>query len=90
MTDPLAIVLSELAPVLESLGIRFAIVGSLASSARGVYRATADGNLLAYIRPQQAHQLADRLGRAWYADGDAIESAIRNRRSFNLIHIGTA
>jgi hypothetical protein len=90
MTDPLALVLSQLAPVLKSLGIRYAIVGSLASSAHGVYRATADGDLLAQIRPQQARQLAAALGKDWYAEPDAMEAAIREGRAFNLIHMTTA
>lgn len=90
MTDPLALALSQLTPVLEALGIRYAIVGSLASSAHGVYRATADGDLLAIIAPGQAARLARALGRSWYADAEMIERAVGDRRSFNLIHIPTA
>ena len=90
MTDPLALALSQLTPVLEALGIRYAVVGSLASSAHGVYRATADGDLLAVLAPGQAVRLAKALGRSWYADAEMIEHALCNRRSFNLIHIPTA
>ena len=90
MDDPLSLAVSAIAPVLDSLGIRYAIVGSLASSARGIFRATLDGDLLALVRPQQARQLAERLGKDWYADAEAIESAIRNGRAFNVIHIPTA
>lgn len=90
MTDPLALALSLLVPVLDSLGIRYAIVGSLASSAHGVYRATADGDLLADIRPQQARPLAAALSKDWYGEPDAMESAIRQGRAFNLIHMTTA
>ncbi len=90
MKDPLSIALSALAPVLKALGIRYVIVGSLASSAHGVYRATADGHLLAQIRPQQARQLAEALGKDWYAESEAMESAIRNGRAFNVIYIPTA
>ncbi len=90
MTNPLAQALRQLAPVLESLHIQYAVVGSLASSAHGVYRATADGDLLARVAPPHARKLAAALGADWYADADAIESAIRAGRSFNLIHIPTA
>jgi len=76
-----------LAAVLDRLEIRYAVVGSLASSAHGAFRATADGDLLARIRPEQAATLANALGRQWYGDQDAMEGAIRAGRSFNLIHI---
>jgi len=66
------------------------VVGSLASSARGVYRATADGDLLAELAPGHAVKLAAALGSDWYADPDMIERAIRDRRAFNVIHIPTA
>ena len=90
MTDPLALALSQLTQVLEALGIRYAVVGSLASSAHGVYRATADGDLLALIPPELAARLAIALGPSWYADAEMIERAVRDRRSFNVIHIPTA
>jgi hypothetical protein len=66
------------------------VVGSLASSVHGVYRATADGDLLAGIGPDQVSPLVAALGKDWYADADAMISAIRARRSFNVIHIPTA
>jgi hypothetical protein len=88
--SPLALALSQLAPVLEALGIRYVVVGSLASSAVGIYRATADGDLLAQIAPGTAARLARALGPAWYADAETMEQAIRHRRSFNLIHVRTA
>lgn len=90
MTNPLADALSRLKPVLDSLGIRYAIVGSLASSAHGIYRSTADGDLLARIVPSRARSLVAALGQDWYGDVDEIERATRDGRSFNLIHIPTA
>jgi hypothetical protein len=90
MSEPLEQALSQLTPVLEALGIRYAVVGSLASSAQGMYRATADGDLLVALAPGQATRLINALGRVWYGDADMAERSIRNRRSFNLIHIPTA
>ena len=90
MNDYLAIAFSRLVPVLKSLGIRYTIVGSLASGTRGEHRATAGGDVLAQIRPQQSRALVEALGKEWYAEPEAIESAIRQRRSFNVIHIPTA
>ncbi len=90
MTNPLAQALSELTPILDAIGIRYVVVGSLASSAHGVYRSTADGDLLARVAPPHGKLLAAALGKNWYADENEIERAIRGGRSFNLIHIPTA
>jgi hypothetical protein len=90
MTDPLADAISRLASVLERLGIRYAVVGSLASSAHGHYRATADGDLLAHIPIALAQHFADALGSDWYVDAETVRSAIEAKRSFNVIHIPSA
>jgi hypothetical protein len=90
MMDELAQGLNELTSALAALGIRFLVTGSLASSAHGVVRATMDGDLVALIFPPQAKLLAKILGPGWYADLEMMELAIRERRAFNLIHIGTA
>jgi hypothetical protein len=90
MTDPLAEGLNELTSALTSLGIRFLVTGSLASSAHGVVRGTMDGDLVALIFPPQAKMLAKALGAGWYSDLEMMEQAIRQRRAFNLIHIGSA
>jgi hypothetical protein len=91
MMDPLLEkALSQLISALDALRIRHMVVGSLASSVHGVYRATADGDLLAAIAPNQVAPLVAALGPDWYADADAMSSAVRARRSFNVIHIPTA
>jgi hypothetical protein len=90
MTNPLALALSQLTPVLEALGIRYVVVGSLASSSQGIYRATIDGDLLALLPTGQARRLAAVLGRNWSADADMMDRAVRDGRSFNIIHIPTA
>jgi hypothetical protein len=90
MTDPLAEGLNELNAALTALGIRFLVGGSLASAAHGVVRATMDGDLVALIFPPHANLLIKALGPGWYADPDTIREAIKNGRSFNLIHVGSA
>lgn len=90
MIEPLEQALSQLTPVLEALGIRYSVVGSLASSARGIYRATADADLLVALAPGQAAKLVAALGPGWYADSEMAERSVRERRAFNIIHIGTA
>jgi hypothetical protein len=62
----------------------------LASSTRGLYRATQDGDLLAVIAPGQGARLAASLGSNFYADPEMIDHAIRQRRAFNVIHIPMA
>ena len=54
--------------VLDRLAISYAVVGSVASSARGSYRATEDIDVLAQISAGQAVELAQALGQDWYAD----------------------
>jgi hypothetical protein len=85
-------VLDAMTPVveaLERLGVAYRISGSLASSAYGVARSTADVDLVADLRAEQVPQLAQALQGAYYLDEPAALDAIRRRSSFNLIHLGT-
>ena len=70
----------------EELQIRYLIGGSLASSARGVLRATVDVDVLATIQAVQAEAFATALGGDWYADPEMIRSCIHAGRAFNVIH----
>jgi len=78
-----------LAAALDRLAIPYVVVGSVASSARGSYRATEDIDVLARISPSQARPLFEALGKDWYADADqiGIGGAIDAGRAFNLIYI---
>jgi hypothetical protein len=76
-----------LAAALERLAIPYAVVGSVASSARGSYRATEDIDVLARISPVQAGHLVEALGKDWYADADQMREAMAAGRAFNLIYI---
>jgi hypothetical protein len=87
MPGELSSALSLLASALKQLGIPYLIGGSVASSARGIARATLDIDIVARIAPQQADQLAGALGQDWYADPDQIRQAIRTGRAFNIIYI---
>ena len=75
---------------LDKLGVRWFLGGSLASSIHGVPRATFDADIMADVRPQHVRILIKSLGDRWYADENAITEAIRERSSFNLIHLDTA
>jgi hypothetical protein len=85
--NPLAGTLKSLAEVFDSLRIPYVIGGSMASSARGVVRATFDVDVVAAIAAAQSDRLAKELGRDWYAEPEQMRQAIAAHRSFNLIHI---
>jgi hypothetical protein len=82
--------LAELVPALDRLEIRYAVGGSLASSAHGAMRATFDADLIASIGPYQLRPLCAALGKGWYADEEMMLRALQAGRAFNLIHIGSA
>jgi hypothetical protein len=79
-------VLVQVTSALEGLGIAYALVGSLASSIHGLYRSTADIDILADVEMWQAKSLFTTLRDAFYVDEQAIREAIAHRRSFNAIH----
>ena len=75
---------------LEKLGVRYLIGGSLASALYGVPRATMDADLVADLRLEHAEPLAHALTSAFYVDAEMIRDAVRQQRSFNVIHLATA
>jgi hypothetical protein len=80
----------EATSILDRLGIRWFLGGSLASSLLGVPRATLNADIVADIEPDHVATLLRNLGDVWYADESAIREAIERRSSFNLIHYATA
>ena len=85
-------VLRALGPVvdaLEQLSVRYHIGGSLASSAYGVPRATADVDLIAEIRPEQIDAFVSQLQATYYVAPESVAEAVSLRRAFNLINLET-
>jgi hypothetical protein len=74
---------------LEALGVPYHVGGSVASSFTGIARATQDADLVASLRPEHAAPLVQALQGPYYIDQERVEHAIRTRRSFNAIHLGT-
>lgn len=74
------------ARALESLGLRYLIGGSLASSLHGVPRSSHDADLLAEVPSASADAIARLLEPYFYVDAGMIRDAIRHRISFNVIH----
>jgi hypothetical protein len=72
---------------LERLGIPYVLVGSFASTSYGVYRTTADADILADLRLEHVEPLAQALRESFYVDTESIREAIQRRRSFNVIHL---
>jgi hypothetical protein len=85
--DPLSDTLREITAALNRVGIRYAIGGSLASSARSIWRTTMDVDLVAAIAPSQATAFVQALGPDWYADVDEVRKSIAAGSAFNVIHM---
>ena len=86
MTTPTE-VLIEVARVLEDLQIPYVVVGSFASSARGVRRATIDADIVAQLTADHVDEIVDKLSlRDFYVDDQAAQRAIASGRAFNAIH----
>ncbi|MDQ2920200.1 MAG: hypothetical protein M3R52_01090 [Acidobacteriota bacterium] len=80
-------VLSLVASVLEQQLITYVLVGSLASSIHGMYRSTADIDIVADVKPEQVIPLLNALQGSFYVDEHAVREAIDRRQSFNAIHL---
>jgi len=71
----------------EALRVPYFLGGSMASSVHGIYRATADTDFVAALRPNHAEPLTRLLQPTFYADLEAIRAAIASHRCFNVIHL---
>ena len=85
--NPLANTISQLASALERVGIPYVIGGSVASSVRGIVRATIDVDVVVRIGVGQTEALAAALGPDWYADADQMRASIVAGRAFNVIYL---
>lgn len=79
-------VLSLVAKLLEQQRIPYVLVGSLASSIHGMYRSTADIDIVADVHSEQVIPLLTALQENFYVDEHAVREAIDQRQSFNAIH----
>jgi len=79
-------VLSQVTAILEQQNISYVLVGSFASSIHGMYRSTADIDILADIHTEQIRPLFDVLLNSFYVDEHAMRDSVAQGRSFNAIH----
>ena len=83
--------LKPVAGVFQSLGIRFYIGGSVASSFHGAARSTLDVDLVADLRLEDVEPFTHRLGKEeFYVSQSAIEDAINRSSCFNVIHLASS
>ncbi len=87
--DPILIA-AQVAGILEEIGVRYVIGGSVASSVLGEPRTTLDLDLMIEIDESQARLLAARLKDDFYVDAQDAVEAVRRGSSFNAIHYGTS
>ena len=85
-------VLVSLIPVVETfeqLGIDYYVGGSVASLTHGIYRTTADVDVIADIRIIDVEPFVLYLQDSFYIDADSIKEAIKHRSEFSLLHYKT-
>ena len=87
-TDLMAAV-APVARCFDTLGVRYYVTGSVASSARGIARASLDVDLVAELSPEHVGAFASCLESAYYAPLDQMRVAVAHRRSCNLVHLAT-
>lgn len=86
MESPL-IALFQLVDAFKAIQIDYVVVGSIASSFHGDYRASADIDVIARISTAQIRPLVDALSKDFYIDDLSVSKAISQGRSFNVIHL---
>lgn len=83
--EELAATLASLASAFDTLGVTWAVGGSLASAAYGEPRATNDVDVIALLDIESARRLGSLLGDDFYCSEEAAVDAVRARDSFNVI-----
>jgi hypothetical protein len=76
----------EVLAAFERVGIACALGGSVASSLHGVPRYTQDADLTVEPFPGREESLLGQFGPDYYVSLPAVQQAVRDRSSFNVIH----
>ena len=84
LTDPISLAL-DVAEILNALDIPYLIGGSVASTLMGEMRATEDVDIVADLKIEKVVQLMESLQPRFYVSENAVQDAVRYKRSFNLI-----
>lgn len=75
--------------VLERLGVRYVVGGSIASSLHGHTRSTQDVDVVADLQSEHVIPLVSALRSDFYIDEPAVRDAVNRRSTFNAIHLAT-
>ena len=84
--EPVSVAIQVVAE-LDRLNIDYLVGGSIASSVHGRPRTTEDADLVAKVEDRHVEHLVRDLEGEFYVEADMIRDAIRDRASFNLIHL---
>jgi len=87
--DPISVALL-VADAFETLGLRYTVGGSLASSVSGEPRSTLDVDMVVAIQEADIPPLVAALGTEFYVSEEALRRAVRERSTTNLIHHQTS
>ena len=79
-------VLAELSTILDGLGIRYAVGGSVASSLYGEPRTTNDIDVSMDLRLTDIRPLLKALDAGWFVEPAAVERATAHNDMFQLLH----
>jgi hypothetical protein len=79
-------VIQEVTSIFSALDIVYALGGSMASSLLGKPRFTEDADITVEPFPGREQELVARFGPDYYLSLAAVEEAVRQRSSFNVVH----
>lgn len=85
-SDPIGALL-EVVSILETLGLHYAIGGSVASSVFGEPRASADADMIVELAEPRLPELLSKMQADFYISEEAARAAISRKSSFNVIHL---
>ena len=84
MTAPDVLAAAQpVAELFERLGVRYYVGGSIASSTRGVPRASLDVDIAVELRSEHIAPLVAALAGSYYEGEERVRHAVATRRSFN-------
>lgn len=75
------------ARALESVGVEYALGGSVATSVQGEPRSTNDIDFAVRLNESQIGKVIAALGPEFDVDEEALRDAVRRRRSANIFHL---
>lgn len=91
MSEPLELaILKGFTDILESLGITYVIGGSVASSIYGKVRFTQDADITVEPFVEKSEEFFRLVRSDFYISWDAMQQALRQRSSFNVVHLESA